>query len=55
MSLDLGEVGRFRVNMFRQRQHSGVVIRRINAQSRRSPNSSCPRSWAICAARSAAW
>jgi len=32
MSVDLEGVGRFRVNMFRQRQHSGVVIRRINAQ-----------------------
>lgn len=31
LSVDLGKVGRFRVNIFRQRQHSGVVIRRIEA------------------------
>ena len=29
MALDLGKAGRFRVNMFKQRQHSGMVIRQI--------------------------
>jgi twitching motility protein PilU len=29
MALDLGEHGRFRVNVFKQRQHSGLVIRQI--------------------------
>lgn len=29
MALDLGESGRFRVNVFKQRQHSGLVIRQI--------------------------
>ncbi|MBY0430121.1 MAG: PilT/PilU family type 4a pilus ATPase [Rhodospirillales bacterium] len=29
MAMDVEEVGRFRVNIFKQRQHSGLVIRRI--------------------------
>ncbi len=29
MALDLGSAGRFRVNIFKQRQHSGMVIRQI--------------------------
>ncbi len=29
MALDLGQAGRFRVNAFKQRQHSGLVIRQI--------------------------
>ena len=29
MALDLGEKGRFRINAFKQRQHSGLVIRQI--------------------------
>ena len=29
MALDLGQAGRFRVNLFKQRQHSGLVIRQI--------------------------
>ncbi|HLN22437.1 MAG TPA: PilT/PilU family type 4a pilus ATPase [Patescibacteria group bacterium] len=32
MALDLGEMGRFRVNIFKQRQHSGLVIRQITTQ-----------------------
>ncbi len=32
MALDLGQAGRFRVNMFKQRQHSGLVIRRITTR-----------------------
>ena len=31
LALDLGPAGRFRVNVFRQRQHSGLVIRQIPA------------------------
>jgi len=31
LALDLGAAGRFRVNVFRQRQHSGLVIRQIPA------------------------
>lgn len=31
MALDLPQAGRFRVNMFKQRQHTGLVIRRITA------------------------
>jgi twitching motility protein PilU len=29
MALDLGPAGRFRINIFKQRQHSGLVIRQI--------------------------
>lgn len=32
LSVDLGHVGRFRVNIFRQRQQPGVVVRRIEAK-----------------------
>ena len=32
MALDLDGVGRFRVNAFRQRQHTGLVIRRITTR-----------------------
>jgi twitching motility protein PilU len=32
MALDLGAAGRFRVNMFKQRQHSGLVIRQITTK-----------------------
>lgn len=32
MALDLGETGRFRVNIFKQRQHTGMVIRQITTK-----------------------
>ncbi len=32
MALDLGPAGRFRVNIFKQRQHSGMVIRQITTR-----------------------
>lgn len=32
MALDLGSAGRFRINIFKQRQHSGLVIRQITTK-----------------------
>lgn len=32
LALDMGEIGRYRINVMRQRQHPGMVIRRIISQ-----------------------
>jgi twitching motility protein PilU len=32
LAFDMGKGGRFRINVFRQRQHTGMVIRRITSQ-----------------------